>query len=74
MVEKPFDVLKNSIGKQVLIRLKGGGEFRGILKSFDTHMNLVLESAEELKNNESEKKLGLLVVRGDNILFVSPEL
>jgi small nuclear ribonucleoprotein len=54
-----------------LIRLKGSREFRGELQGYDMHMNLVLSNAEEIKENES-KKLGTVVVRGDNIVFISP--
>jgi len=39
-------------------------------------MNLVLDNAEELlkdeSNNESVKKLGSVVVRGDNVVYISP--
>ncbi len=69
---RPFDFLNDAIGKTVLVRIKDQKEYRGILKAFDVHMNLVLGEAEELENDRVVRKLGLLVVRGDNILFVSP--
>jgi small nuclear ribonucleoprotein len=34
-------------------------------------MNIVLANAEEIKENGT-KKLGTAVVRGDNIVFISP--
>ncbi|MFH0817227.1 MAG: LSM domain-containing protein, partial [Candidatus Micrarchaeota archaeon] len=40
--------------------------------SYDVHMNLVLESAEQLENGESKRKLGTMLVRGDNVVFISP--
>jgi len=73
MVEKrPFDVLNNALGNSVLIRLKGGVEVRGIMASYDVHMNIVLENAEHLENGEVKRKLGTMLVRGDNIVFISP--
>ena len=42
---RPFDLLTGSIGKSVLVELKENVSFRGELKAFDVHMNLVLENA-----------------------------
>lgn len=73
MAEKrPFDVLNASLGNSVLIKLKGEAEVRGTLQSFDVHMNLVLDGAEELRNGELKRKLGTVLLRGDTIVFVSP--
>lgn len=71
--ERPFDLLNKSIGKQVLIRMKNGDGIRGKVSSFDAHMNMVLEEAEELGDDGGSKsKLGTILLRGGNILFVSP--
>ncbi|MBI4361047.1 small nuclear ribonucleoprotein [Candidatus Micrarchaeota archaeon] len=73
MAEKrPFDVLNNSLGNSVLIRMKSNFEIRGTLSSFDVHMNLVLENAEELVDGDVKRKVGTLLVRGDTIIYVSP--
>lgn len=73
MVEKrPFDVLNNALGKSVLVRMKGSTEFRGTLGSFDQHINLVLEEAEELEGGQTKIKIGTIFLRGDTIVFVSP--
>lgn len=73
MAEKrPFDILNNSLNNNVLIKLKGEIEVRGVLASFDVHMNLVLENAEELKNGETKRKLGTVLLRGDTVVFISP--
>jgi small nuclear ribonucleoprotein len=37
-------------------------------------MNLVLENAEELKDGQLIRKLGYAVVRGDNVVLISPDL
>ncbi len=71
--ERPFDLLNKAIGQQVLIRLKNGDDIRGKVQSFDVHMNIVLEGAEELDEGGSTKtKLGVILLRGGNILFISP--
>jgi small nuclear ribonucleoprotein len=56
----------------VIVRLKGAREFRGVLQGYDVHMNLVLDEAEELKDGEIVRKIGGVVIRGDNVVYVSP--
>ena len=41
-------VLDESLGRDVLIKLKGGKVIRGNLQGFDQHMNLLLESSVEI--------------------------
>ena len=69
---KPLSLLNQSISSNVMVELKGGRGYRGILDGFDPHMNLVLRNAEELLNNEAQRKVDLAVVRGDNVIYVSP--
>jgi len=69
---RPLDVLNRSLNTPVLVRLKGGREFRGVLDGYDIHMNLVLINAEEIQDGEVVKKLGSVVIRGDTVVFVSP--
>ncbi len=65
-------VLSDSLHKRVLIRLKGGQRIRGNLEGFDQHMNLLLSDGEELQDDGSFKQLGSLIIRGDNVIFISP--
>ncbi len=67
-----LNVLHDSIGRTVLIKLKGGRTIRGSLKGFDHHMNLLLENSEELKDDGSSNRLGTIVIRGDNVILISP--
>ena len=64
--------LETSMGKVVLIKLKGGKVIRGNLQGFDQHMNLALEKAEEVAEDGKSNVLGTLIVRGDNIVMISP--
>lgn len=68
--QRPLDTLNDGINNQVLVVLKGNKEIRGKMLSYDIHMNLAIEGAEELVDGEMKRKLGLVVVRGDNILYV----
>jgi len=65
------ELLSNSLGSAVLVRLKGGRELRGTLFSYDQHLNLVLEDAEEIRETKT-RKLGTVILRGDNVVLISP--
>ena len=72
MSEMATQILEESLDKVVLVRLKGGRSLRGKLKGFDQHLNLVLEDAEDITDAENTKKLGSIIVRGDNVVIISP--
>lgn len=65
-------VLDESVGKVVLIKLKGNKVIRGNLQGFDQHMNLLLESSEEVFEDGKTNSIGTIVVRGDNVVIISP--
>ena len=65
-------ILEESLGKLVLLRLRGNRSLRGKLQGFDMHMNLVLEEADDISNPEETQNLGTIIVRGDNVIIVSP--
>jgi len=70
---RPFDMLKTAIESNVLVRIKGDKDLRGVLKAFDIHMNLVLDDAEDMSDGNN-KKLGRIILRGDTVVYVSPEM
>jgi small nuclear ribonucleoprotein len=72
MSEVATKIFEESLNKVVLVQLKGGRSVRGRLYSFDQHMNLVLEDAEDVSNPNDVKKIGTIIVRGDNVVLVSP--
>ena len=72
MSEMTTQILQESLGKIVLIRLRGGKSLRAKLKGFDQHLNLVLDETEDTTDPEQIKKLGTLIVRGDNVVIISP--
>ena len=63
-VDMAIKVLDQSLGKIVLIKLKGSKVIRGSLQGFDQHMNLSLESAEEIAEDGDSTTLGTVVVTG----------
>ncbi|OYT26813.1 MAG: small nuclear ribonucleoprotein (Sm) [Thermoprotei archaeon ex4572_64] len=63
--------LQKALNKFVFVKLRGGTELRGRLRSYDSHMNLLLEDAEEVSGKDSVKR-GVVFVRGDTVLFISP--
>jgi small nuclear ribonucleoprotein len=65
-------VLDESLGRVVLIKLKGGKVIRGNLQGFDQHMNLLLEESVEILEGSKTNDLGMIVVRGDNVIIISP--
>ena len=72
MAERPLDVIHRSLEKDVLVLLKRGGEFRGKLIGYDIHLNVVLAGADYIQDGEVVKSYGKIVVRGDNVLAISP--
>ncbi len=70
---KPLEVLHKSLNSRVIVELKGNREYRGMLNGYDVpHMNLVLKNADEIINGDSVAKRETAIVRGDNIIYISP--
>jgi len=70
---RPLDALNNARDKRVIVELKNDRTYVGKLKSFDIHVNVVLEDAEEHVDGEVKRKLGVIFIRGDTITIISPE-
>ncbi|AFZ70136.1 small nuclear ribonucleoprotein [Caldisphaera lagunensis DSM 15908] len=66
-----FKAMADYLNSSVLVKMKGNREVKGILTSYDQHLNLILEKAEELEGKVS-RPLGLVLLRGDNVIAVSP--
>ena len=71
-MSKPLSTLSKYLNKQIMVELKGNRAYRGVLDGFDPHMNLVLRNAEELVGGEVTRKVELTIVRGDNVIYLSP--
>lgn len=71
---RPLDTLNAARNKTVMVDLKNGVRYVGKLKAFDIHINIVLDSAEEvlISNGETKRKMGTVFIRGDTITIISP--
>ena len=68
----PLTILNKNINNRVRVELKFGKEYRGILDGYDPHMNLVLKGVEEIIDGNLTRKLNNAIVRGDNVIYISP--
>ena len=71
MTDRPIDALDRAKGKKVMIKLKNGEEIIGVLRALDLHLNLWLDEA-EIRKNDSNTRVGTVIVRGDTIVYASP--
>jgi len=69
-MQRPLDVLGSSVDKTIIIKTKLGEDIVGILKAFDSHINIWLDDAKI--QGEKEIKIGKVLIRGDNIVYISP--
>nr|CCA25428.1 small nuclear ribonucleoprotein F putative [Albugo laibachii Nc14] len=65
---KPF--LTGLTGKTVVVRLKWGMEYKGVLVSVDSYMNLQLAGSEEYVNGDLAGNLGEVLIRCNNVLYL----
>ncbi|MBN2420680.1 small nuclear ribonucleoprotein [Candidatus Woesearchaeota archaeon] len=70
---RPLDALNKSRNKRVIVELKNGRQYTGKLNSFDIHINVVLDEAEERVDGEVKRKLGTIFLRGDTITIIIQE-
>ncbi|MEM4258024.1 MAG: LSm family protein [Candidatus Thermoplasmatota archaeon] len=71
-MEKPLKLLHASLNGRVIVELRNGIEYQGILDGYDVpHMNLVLKNADEIIADQ-KRKHDKIIVRGDNIIYISP--
>ncbi|EFK96211.1 Like-Sm ribonucleoprotein, eukaryotic and archaea-type, core [sediment metagenome] len=69
--KRPLDVLGSSLEKNILVKTKFGDDITGILKAFDSHINIWMDEA-RMQGEKKEVNLGKVLIRGDNIVLISP--
>lgn len=68
----PLSVLEKAMHKRISLLLKDGRILEGKLMGFDDYMNIVLEETEE-NNEDAVRRLGTVVLRGNNVVCISPK-
>jgi len=71
--KNPLHILQAAQNSEILLRLKDGTEYRGLLKEIDPYMNIILESATEIMDGSPVAKYNEIFIRGNNLLFIKPD-
>jgi len=71
--KNPLVILQNAQNSQILLRLKDGTEYKGLLKEIDAYMNMILENATEIMEGSPVAKYNEIFIRGNNLLFIKPD-
>jgi len=67
----PLSLLEKSVNRKVSLLLKDNRVLEGKLVGFDEYMNMVLEETEE-RTADQTRRLGTVVLRGNNVVSISP--
>ncbi|KAL7465496.1 hypothetical protein ACHAXS_005817 [Conticribra weissflogii] len=86
-MEEPLDLIKLSLSERIYVKCRNSRELRGKLHAYDNHLNMVLSEVEETVTTTEEdeetgeeivskrvRNVGMLFVRGDIVVLVSPPL
>jgi len=71
--KNPISILQNAQNSVILLRLKDGTEYKGMLKEIDAYMNMILEDATEIMDGSPVAKYNEIFIRGNNLLFIKPD-
>lgn len=68
--KKPLNVLIKQLHGNIEVILKNGSEYKGKMIKCDGHMNILLEGATELKDEQMLANYGNVLLRGNNVLYI----
>jgi small nuclear ribonucleoprotein len=71
--KNPLTILQNAMGSTIILRLKDGTEYRGLLREIDAYMNMILSEATEIMDGSPVAKYNEIFIRGNNLLFIKPD-
>lgn len=75
MSGRPLDVLEDTLGGTVTVRLKNGDAHVGDLGGYDQHMNLVLDPPSNPSDDDEPSTVPVrdtTIIRGDNVISIHP--
>ena len=67
----PAALLEKSVDKRVSLLLKDNRILEGKLTGFDDYMNMTIEETVEKTAANEERRLGTVVLRGNNVVSIS---
>lgn len=67
----PIALLEKSVDKRVSLLLKDGRVLEGRLTGYDEYMNMVLDEVSERTADAEERRLGTVVLRGNNVVSIA---
>jgi len=73
----PLRMLGKALNNRVLVKLKDGSEYVGILERYDSTMNVILTDAMEVSEGKMDPpiaKFGKIMIRGSNVLYIVLDL
>lgn len=69
----PNKMVQSFVGMRVQIEMKGNNAvLEGMLESVDEYLNMYLKDVQEMVDGEKVRSLGSVVLRGNNVIFISP--
>jgi small nuclear ribonucleoprotein len=68
--KKPLNVLIKQLNASISVMLKNGCEYKGKMIKCDGHMNILLEGANENRDDQLIANYGNVLLRGNNILYI----
>lgn len=75
MSGRPLDVLEETLGETVTVRLKNDDAHIGELGGYDQHMNLVLDPLTTRSEDDDPNTVAVkdtTIIRGDNVISIQP--
>ena len=70
VLSNPKFFLMSLVNKKIMVRLKWGIEYKGILVSFDDYINIRICNTEEWINGKEIGVLGEIIIRCNNIQII----
>ncbi len=70
----PTKKVQSLVGSKIQVEMKGSPRYvlEGVLNSVDEYLNLHLLETVELIGGEKTRSLGSVILRGNNIILITP--